>query len=98
MEQHPDLVSLNRRLRAHMEDTLDAELDAAHEATMRRRTFRDLLLDADDGRLPIRVATTARSLFGYISAVGTDHVVLGHPSGTRSIVPFTAIEFVEFPG
>ncbi|MDX1690067.1 MAG: hypothetical protein R3290_03480 [Acidimicrobiia bacterium] len=85
--QHPDLVVVGRRLRTRLDDTLDAELAAARAAAARRRTLRDLFLDADDAGRTV-VATTVDGFVhrGRVTAVGADHVVLSRTDGRSTAV------------
>jgi len=75
--KHPDLQQLGRRLRDQMDETLDAEQAAARAAAARRRSLRDVLLEAEDRGTDALVSCVDGQLFrGQIEAVGTDHVVI----------------------
>lgn len=75
--RHPDLESLSRELRNQLEDTLDAEQAAALSATVRRRTLRDRLLDAEDRTEQVVLATSDSHTYrGTVGGVGVDHVVV----------------------
>lgn len=75
--RHPDLARLGRKLRDQFDDTLDAEQEAARTVARRKRSLRDILLDAEDRGVAALVSCSDGQLFrGTISAVGTDHVVV----------------------
>jgi len=75
--RHPDLMRLGRRLRERMDETLDAEQAAALAAARRRRSFRDLLLSAEDRGDEVLITTVdGRALAGSIGGVGADHIEL----------------------
>jgi hypothetical protein len=96
--QHPDLRRLGRDLRRQLEDTLDAELDAARAAARRRRSMRDLLLEAEDRGDPICLAAADGTRFrGRITAVGSDHVELTDPAAGRVVVVLEHVMMVELP-
>jgi hypothetical protein len=67
---HPDLEQLGRAMRDRLDDTLVAEQSAARAAARRRRSFRDLLLEAEDRN------DDGNTYRGLVEAVGVDHVVL----------------------
>ena len=74
---HPDLVALGRTLRERMDRTLDAEMEAARAAARRRRTLRDVALEAEDRQAEVLVTTTNGAVHqGVIRAVGADHLDL----------------------
>lgn len=74
---HPDLVALGRVLRDRMDRTLDAEMEAARAAARRRRTLRDVALEAEDRRSEVLVTTTDGAVHhGVIRAVGADYLDL----------------------
>lgn len=75
--RHPDLTRLGRRLRDQFDDTLEAEQDAARIVARRRRSLRDILLDAEDRKVPTSVRSVDGQLLrGPITAVGTDHLII----------------------
>ncbi|MEZ5175918.1 MAG: hypothetical protein R2823_06900 [Acidimicrobiia bacterium] len=74
---HPDLARLGRTLRSRLDDTLDAEQEAARSAAMRRMTLRDRLIESEDRTERIQVAASDGHLYrGVVRSVGIDHVVL----------------------
>ena len=74
---HPDLQRLGRSLRSRLDETLDAEQSAAQSAARRRRSLRDVCLEAEDRSAHVVVTTTDGQVSrGRITAVGVDHVVL----------------------
>ena len=82
--RHPDLTRLGRRLRDQLDETLDAEQHAARAVARRRRTMRDLLLDAEDRRRDVAVwAADGQVYRGAVEAVGADHVVLSADGAER---------------
>ena len=93
--EHPDLAQFERLARQRFDEVLEYEREAAILEVQRMSTFRDRLLDADDADLTIRIWVQGGHLCeGIPSAVGRDHVELGvsHPL----VIPFSAIEMVEF--
>jgi hypothetical protein len=75
--RHPDLVAVTRRMRSRMDATLQAEQDAARVAYLRRRTLRDILLQAEDRGERVLVATDGGvEHHGHVTAVGVDQVGL----------------------
>jgi hypothetical protein len=96
--QHPDLIQLGRTLRRQLEDTLEAELEAARAAALRRRSVRDLLLEIEDNRGRICVTTTdGVARVGDVVSVGIDHVQL-ESHGQRLIVALDHIVGFEVIG
>jgi len=74
---HPDLEHLGRTLRTRLDETLDAEQAAARSAARRRKTLRDVCLDAEDRTADIVLATVDGHVTrGLVTAVGVDHVVV----------------------
>jgi hypothetical protein len=74
---HPDLERLGRTMRDRLDDTLVAEQSAARAAARRRRSFRDLLLEAEDRNdTVVMSADDGNTYRGLVEAVGVDHVVL----------------------
>ncbi len=58
-----------------MDETLEAEIDAARAAARRRRTLRHVLICLEDRADTVVVHTsTGRSVCGIVTAVGVDHV------------------------
>ena len=75
--RHPDLTRLSRRMRDQLDETLEAEQHAAWAVVRRRRTMRDVLLQAEDrGQVALASGTDGQLYRGVVSAVGADHVVL----------------------
>ena len=74
---HPDLQRLGRSLRSRLDETLDAEQSAAQSAARRRRSLRDVCLDAEDRAAQVIVTTSDGQISrGRVAAVGVDHAVL----------------------
>jgi hypothetical protein len=70
-----------------MDETLDAEQSAARAAARRRRTLRDLFLDAEDRSERTVVFTSdGRAYRGTVTAVGMDHVEVAGSEGTWLII------------
>lgn len=96
MDQHPDLADIGRRLRNRLEDTLDAELAAARASAARRRTLRDLLLEAEDAGQAIVTATIDGGAYaGRLEAVGADHLVLLRRDGGTVTIALDAVTAIE---
>jgi len=92
---HPDLVALGRRLRARMDETLDAEQAAARAAVRRRRSLRDALLMLEDRADPVVLRTADGSVHrGSVDAVGVDHAEIRHGS-TRHLISLHHIVSIE---
>ena len=84
--RHPDLTRLGRQLRNEMDETLEAEQHAAWAVARRRRTIRDLLLDAEDrGRVAVISGSDGQLYRGTVEAVGADHVVLADQDRERVV-------------
>lgn len=84
---HPDLAQLGRRLRSRLDDTLDAEQEAARSAALRRMSLRDRLILSEDRHERIVVSSLDGHTYnGTVHSVGLDHVVLKEGSATRWIV------------
>jgi hypothetical protein len=95
---HPDLIALGHVLRARMDRTLDAEMEAARSAAQRRRSLRDRLLTAEDADAVVVIGTADGSVHGGpIAAVGTDHIALVVAGRTRAL-PLHQITSVEVCG
>lgn len=75
--QHPDLARVGRSLRFKLDETLDAEQEAARTSALRRMSLRDRLILAGDRRDLVVVATSDGHLArGVVESVGIDHVVV----------------------
>jgi hypothetical protein len=93
--QHPDLRRLGNELRRRHDDILDAELHAARAAARRRRSLRDLLLEAEDRGDPARLATADGQWHaGRITAVGSDHVEITD-RGIRRVLALGQLTVVQ---
>ncbi len=74
---HPDLQRLGRDLRDRLDETLDAEQQAARAAARRRTSLRDRLLQSEDRAERVVVATSDGHVYhGVVEAVGIDHAVI----------------------
>lgn len=74
---HPDLQRLGRTLRHRLDETLDAEQDAARSVAIRRRTLRDRFIEIEDRTATAVVATSDGQVHrGRVNGVGVDHVSL----------------------
>ena len=94
--QHPDLIDVGRRLRDRLEGTLDAELEAARSAAARRRTLRDILIEAEDAGRVVLTTTSDGSIHGgRVRSVGADHVILARRHGATTVVAFDALIAIE---
>jgi len=83
---HPDLERLGRSMRDRFDDTLVAEQSAARSAARRRRTFRDLLLEAEDRNDTVAMSADDGNTYrGIVEAVGVDHVVLRDGARTTHV-------------
>ncbi len=81
---HPDLAQLGRNLRSRLDDTLDAEQEAARSAAMRRMSLRDRLILSEDRSEVVLVSTSDRHMLrGAVRSVGIDHVVIEDTAMTR---------------
>lgn len=76
-EDHPDLRAIDDDIARQFEEILAAEHHAARIAAQRRTAMRDLLVRAEDMCATIEVTTAGGVLAGPVTAVGTDHLVLG---------------------
>jgi len=86
---------LGRRLRRQMDETLEAELDAARAAARRRRTLRHVLICLEDRADAVVVHTPdGRRVAGTITAVGIDHIEVRAGEG-RSYISFDHIVAVD---
>ncbi len=82
-------------MRARIDRTLDAEMEAARAAARRRRSIRDRLLDAEDRSATVSISTLDGSIRrGVVEAVGSDHVELLH-AGTWFAIAIQHISIVE---
>lgn len=83
---HPDLTKLGRSLRSTLDDTLDAEQEAARTAASRRTTLRDrLILSADRSEVVLLSTADGHMYRGTVSAVGVDHVVVEDAGSARYV-------------
>lgn len=83
---HPDLARLGRDLRTRLDDTLDAEQEAARSAAMRRTSLRDRLILSEDRSDRVLVSTVDGHMYrGVVRSVGLDHVTLEDTSTIRHI-------------
>ena len=74
---HPDLQRLGRSMRNQLDETLDAEQQAARAAARRRMTIRDRLLESEDRAEHIVLSTSDGHMYhGVVDAVGIDHIVV----------------------
>lgn len=74
---HPDLDRLGRSLRHTLDETLNAEQDAARAAMVRRRTLRDRFVESEDRTELVRVGLVDGHIVGgFVTGVGVDHVIL----------------------
>jgi len=81
---HPDLAQIGRALRSRLDDTLDAEQEAARSAALRRMSLRDRLILSEDRRERVVVsAVDGHTYHGIVRSVGLDHVVLEDGSSAR---------------
>ncbi len=81
---HPDLAQIGRALRSRLDDTLDAEQEAARSAALRRMSLRDRLILSEDRRERVVVsAVDGHTYNGIVRSVGLDHVVLEDGSSAR---------------
>lgn len=84
--RHPDLEHLSRELRNQLDDTLDAEQAAARSASVRRRTLRDRLLEAEDRCEQVVLATSDGHFYrGMVGGVGVDHVIIQEGTAERFV-------------
>ncbi len=94
--RHPDLVRLGRAMRTQLDETLDAEQHAARAAALRRRTVRDVLLDAEDRQAEAVLSCTDGEVYGgRVAAVGADHVALVAGQHRERLVVFSHIVSLE---
>ena len=85
--RHPDLARIGRRMREQLDDTLEAEQHAARAAALRRRTLRDVLLEAEDRRALAVCSLTDGYLYrGTVASVGTDHVAIDTETGQQILM------------
>ena len=74
---HPDLQRLGRLMRNQLDETLDAEQQAARAAARRRMTIRDRLLESEDRAEHVVLSTSDGHMYhGVVDAVGIDHIVV----------------------
>lgn len=82
-------------MRDRLDDTLEAEHEAALSAAQRRRTLRDVLLECSDrGRRVSVSAVDATTYAGVVASVGADHVTLsdGDRIAVITIAHIVAVE------
>ncbi len=92
---HPDLARLGRSMRSTLDDTLDAEQEAARAAAQRRLTLRDRLIMSSDRTDIVVLSTADGHLYrGIVGAVGVDHVVI-EDAGSARYVALSHIVTVE---
>lgn len=91
---HPDLVAVGRRLRQRMDETLEAEQHAARAAAFRRRTIRDLLLEAADQEASASVLAGSEWCSGLVEVVGADHAILT-TDGRHRVVALAHLAVIE---
>lgn len=91
---HPDLKSLDEHIRHEFDDVLTAEQYAARISAQRRMTLRDRLVRAEDLECDIAIRTTEGTVTGTLTAVGTDHVLVGG----RSVIAIAHIICFELTG
>ncbi len=78
-----------------MDRTLDAEMEAARAAALRRTSLRDRLLDAEDRSAILALTALDGSVRrGVVEAVGSDHVELSN-AGTCVVIAIQHISIVE---
>lgn len=82
--QHPDLARVGRSLRSKLDETLDAEQEAARASAQRRMSLRDRLIVAEDrGDIVVLSTSEGHMARGIVDAVGVDHVVVRDGSQAR---------------
>ena len=67
---HPDLDRLGRSLRHTLDETLNAEQDAARAAMVRRRTLRDRFVESEDRTELVRVGLVDGHIVGGLDLGG----------------------------
>ncbi len=83
---HPDLARLGRDMRSRLDDTLEAEQEAARSAAQRRMSLRDRLITSADRADLVLLATSDGHLYrGVVTAVGVDHVVVEDRGSARYV-------------
>ena len=83
---HPDLQRLGRSMRSQLDETLDAEQEAARAAARRRMTLRDRLLESEDRSEQVILATSDGHVYrGVVEAVGIDHIVVSDEDVDRYV-------------
>ncbi len=94
--RHPDLARLGRTLREQLDETLEAEQHAARAAARRRRSLREVLLEAEDRGATARLSCSDGQLYrGTVAAVGADHVALAGEEGAERLVALAHVVTVE---
>jgi hypothetical protein len=92
---HPDLQHLGRSMRDQLDETLDAEQQAALAAARRRMSLRDRLLESEDRAERVLISTADGHIYnGTVEAVGIDHVVVveGQTNRYVAIAHIVALE------
>lgn len=85
-------------MRARLDRTLDAEMEAARAAVQRRRNLRDRLLTAEDASQAVVLGTVDGVVHaGRLTAVGTDHIAIDVAGRSRvlAIQHITSFEVCE---
>jgi hypothetical protein len=91
---HPDLARIGRDLRTRLDDTLDAEQEAARSAAMRRMSLRDRLILSEDRGERVLVSTVDGHMYrGVVRSVGLDHVSLEETATLRYIALSHVVAF-----
>ncbi|NNC74049.1 MAG: hypothetical protein HKN93_00925 [Acidimicrobiia bacterium] len=86
---------VGRRMRAHLEETLEAEQDAARATALRKSTFRDRLIEFGDRGRNVAIHTSSDIHAGRIAGVGIDYVVLATGRGQRMLPLHHIVAFEE---
>ena len=91
---HPDLARIGRDLRTRLDDTLDAEQEAARAAAMRRMSLRDRLILSEDRSERVLLSTADGHMYrGVVRSVGLDHVSLEESATVRYIALSHVVAF-----
>ena len=91
---HPDLERIGRDLRTRLDDTLDAEQEAARSAAMRRMSLRDRLILSEDRSERVLLSTADGHMYrGVVRSVGLDHVSLEESATVRYIALSHVVAF-----
>lgn len=92
--EHPDLVEIDRHIRAHLNRVLRAEQEAAELARRRAATLRDRLIDLEERADSVVITLVESEVAGVVDNVGADHVDILTPVGVM-IVPLTSVRSVR---